>query len=126
MVFARVIYDLQNAGHIAADCADPNTAAIIQGFVHVEGLPQDEGDQVVIHLPERADGEECQPHQDSPLVVQFQFVKAAEAGVSLTAYAKNCLELEDLDLGQFDHVFLMGPLYHLTDEGSHSCSAPRL
>ena len=42
--------------------------------------------------------------------------KAAEAGVPLTAYAKNCLELEDLDLGQFDHVFLMGPLYHLTDE----------
>lgn len=42
--------------------------------------------------------------------------KAAEAGVSLTAYAENCLELERLNLGQFDHVFLMGPLYHLVEE----------
>ena len=42
--------------------------------------------------------------------------KAAEAGVTLAAHAVNCLELEELDLGQFDHVFLMGPLYHLMDE----------
>lgn len=42
--------------------------------------------------------------------------KAAEAGVSLTAHAVNCLELDKLDLGQFDHVFLMGPLYHLQAE----------
>ena len=42
--------------------------------------------------------------------------KAAEAGVTLAAHAVNCLELEELDLGQFDHVFLMGPLYHLLDE----------
>lgn len=42
--------------------------------------------------------------------------KAAEAGVELTAHTVNCLELEKLGLGQFDHVFLMGPLYHLTDE----------
>lgn len=39
--------------------------------------------------------------------------KAAEAGVSLSAYAVNCLELDQLELGRFDHVFLMGPLYHL-------------
>lgn len=42
--------------------------------------------------------------------------KAAEAGVELTAHTVNCLELEKLGLGQFDHVFLMGPLYHLPDE----------
>jgi len=42
--------------------------------------------------------------------------KAAQAGVPLAAYAKNCLELDALDLGQFDHVFLMGPLYHLLEE----------
>ena len=42
--------------------------------------------------------------------------KAAEAGVPITAYAKNCLELEQLELGQFDHVLLMGPLYHLREE----------
>jgi len=39
--------------------------------------------------------------------------KAAEAGVQIHAIAANCLDLEALDLGQFDHVLLMGPLYHL-------------
>lgn len=48
--------------------------------------------------------------------VDFARRMAAEKGVSLTAYAKNCLELDSLDLGMFDHVFLMGPLYHLLDE----------
>ena len=42
--------------------------------------------------------------------------KAAEAGVSIAAHAVNCLELDQLNLGQFDHVFLMGPLYHLQDK----------
>lgn len=42
--------------------------------------------------------------------------KAAEAGVSLHAHAADCLTLEQLDLGMFDHVFLMGPLYHLLKE----------
>jgi len=37
-------------------------------------------------------------------------------GVSICTYVKNCLELNDLDLDNFDHVFLMGPLYHLTNE----------
>lgn len=40
--------------------------------------------------------------------------KAAENGVSFRTEVKNCLHLRELDLGQFDHVFLMGPLYHLT------------
>ena len=48
--------------------------------------------------------------------VNFARQKAEEVKVPLTAYAKNCLELETLDLGQFDHVFLMGPLYHLLEE----------
>ena len=41
--------------------------------------------------------------------------KAAEAGVTFDSYAVNCLELDELQLGKFDHVFLMGPLYHLQD-----------
>lgn len=42
--------------------------------------------------------------------------KAAEAGVEIRAIARNCLELDELDLGTYDHVFLMGPLYHLLTE----------
>ncbi|MGI6151525.1 MAG: class I SAM-dependent methyltransferase [Christensenellales bacterium] len=42
--------------------------------------------------------------------------KAKELGVGVTALEKNCLELSELNLGEFDHVFLMGPLYHLTEE----------
>ena len=48
--------------------------------------------------------------------VDFARNKAAEENVPLTAYARNCLELDGLNLGQFDHVFLMGPLYHLLEE----------
>ena len=42
--------------------------------------------------------------------------KAAEQQLSLAMYAENCLRLDSLELGQFDHVFLMGPLYHLTEQ----------
>ena len=42
--------------------------------------------------------------------------KAAEAGVAIESYVCDCLELDKLGLGQFDHVFLMGPLYHLQRE----------
>ena len=52
----------------------------------------------------------------SPSSVDFALRKADEAGVRLTAHVKNCLELDALGLGQFDHVFLMGPLYHLLEE----------
>lgn len=48
--------------------------------------------------------------------VELAKEKAAEAGVSFDAYAVNCLELDRLGLGQYDHVFLMGPLYHLQDK----------
>jgi len=47
--------------------------------------------------------------------IRFAKRKADEAGVSFSAYTKNCLDLNELGLGQFDHVFLMGPLYHLID-----------
>lgn len=42
--------------------------------------------------------------------------KAAEAGVELEALASDCLALDSLSLGQYDHVLLMGPLYHLLKE----------
>jgi len=48
--------------------------------------------------------------------VDFAKTKAAEMGVNFPAYAVNCLELDSLGLGQFDHVLLMGPLYHLQSE----------
>ena len=47
--------------------------------------------------------------------VDFARAKAAELGTDLAAYAANCLELDELGLPQFDHVFLMGPLYHLLE-----------
>lgn len=52
----------------------------------------------------------------SPGNVAFAKEKARQAGVEFPAYAVNCLELDSLGLGQFDHVFLMGPLYHLREE----------
>jgi 2-polyprenyl-3-methyl-5-hydroxy-6-metoxy-1,4-benzoquinol methylase len=45
--------------------------------------------------------------------VRFAKQKADEEGVTIPAYVKNCLDLDSLQLGSFDHVFLMGPLYHL-------------
>lgn len=42
--------------------------------------------------------------------------KAAEAGVNIEAYACDCLRLDELNLGMYDHVLLMGPLYHLPQE----------
>jgi ubiquinone/menaquinone biosynthesis C-methylase UbiE len=40
--------------------------------------------------------------------------KAKENNVSFTMLTGNCLELNTMDVGTYDHVFLMGPLYHLT------------
>lgn len=42
--------------------------------------------------------------------------KAAALGLDFPMHVANCLELDALGLGQFDHVFLMGPLYHLLEE----------
>ena len=41
--------------------------------------------------------------------------KAAESHVDIQMYVGNCLDLDAMALGTYDHVFLMGPLYHLTD-----------
>lgn len=46
--------------------------------------------------------------------------KSEESDVLITLFVKNCLELDDLQLGEFDHVFLMGPLYHLKDKKSQT------
>ena len=52
----------------------------------------------------------------SPGNVALAKEKARDAGVSLRAMDANCLDLDALDLGRFDHVLLMGPLYHLIHE----------
>ena len=39
--------------------------------------------------------------------------RAKDEGVSLNTFVANCLDLDSLGLEQFDHVFLMGPMYHL-------------
>ncbi|ODU57716.1 MAG: hypothetical protein ABT01_01710 [Clostridium sp. SCN 57-10] len=49
----------------------------------------------------------------SPEHIALACQKAQETGVCITAYAESCLSLDELALGDFDHVFLMGPLYHL-------------
>lgn len=48
--------------------------------------------------------------------IAFARQQAKAANVSLRAYAANCLELDALPLGEYDHVLLMGPLYHLVGE----------
>lgn len=48
--------------------------------------------------------------------------KAEQAGVELRIHTRNCLELDALDLGEFDHVFLMGPLYHLQKEADRAAA----
>jgi len=47
--------------------------------------------------------------------VRVALEKAKEANVSIRAMVANCLTLAPQSLGEFDHVFLMGPLYHLLD-----------
>ncbi|NMA08986.1 MAG: class I SAM-dependent methyltransferase [Clostridiales bacterium] len=42
--------------------------------------------------------------------------KAREQRVPLTAYQGNALEVDRVVSGTFDHVLLMGPLYHLLEE----------
>lgn len=46
--------------------------------------------------------------------------KAAEVGVKIETRTADCLDLASLRLGRFDHVFLMGPLYHLLDPADRS------
>lgn len=48
--------------------------------------------------------------------ISLALEKAKEAGVEFKAYAKNCLDIDSLPLAQYDHVLLMGPLYHIKDD----------
>lgn len=50
--------------------------------------------------------------------VNLALQKAADEGARIKAIAADCLTLDELDLNTYDHVFLMGPLYHLKDEQS--------
>ena len=47
--------------------------------------------------------------------VRLALEKADEADVTIQAKIANCLNLDSTSLGAFNHVFLMGPLYHLLD-----------
>lgn len=48
--------------------------------------------------------------------VEFARRKAREQEIPLTAIAGDAREADQLAEGKFDHVLLMGPLYHLTKE----------
>ena len=48
--------------------------------------------------------------------VKFALQKAKEADLKLSGLACNALELDKLISEQYDHVLLMGPLYHLLEE----------
>lgn len=48
--------------------------------------------------------------------------KAAEAGVKITAYSGNALDADKIIGGTFDHVLLMGPMYHLLEEEDRVCA----
>ena len=45
--------------------------------------------------------------------VEFANMKAKELGVNIKAYQCDARDLSKLNLGSFDNVLLMGPLYHL-------------
>ena len=45
-----------------------------EGLVQREGAPEDQRHQIVVHLPERADGQKGKADQNRPFVVQLQFV----------------------------------------------------
>jgi len=48
--------------------------------------------------------------------IRLAKAKARQYKTKMQTYVANCLNLEDLGLGLFDNVFLMGPLYHLLSE----------
>ena len=48
--------------------------------------------------------------------VKFALEKAAALGLNITAAAGDARYADTLVSGKFDHVLLMGPLYHLTEE----------
>ena len=52
----------------------------------------------------------------SPENIRYAKVKAAESGLSLTALDGDARRVDSLVNGPFDHILLMGPLYHLLKE----------
>jgi 2-polyprenyl-3-methyl-5-hydroxy-6-metoxy-1,4-benzoquinol methylase len=52
----------------------------------------------------------------APENVKFAESKATELKLKINAIAGNALEADKLVSGEFDHVLVMGPLYHLLDE----------
>lgn len=52
----------------------------------------------------------------SPENAKFAAERAAEQGLSVKAITGDAREADKLISGQYDHVLLMGPLYHLLDE----------
>jgi SAM-dependent methyltransferase len=48
--------------------------------------------------------------------------KAAEAGVNIKACVGNALDASKIIGGTFDHVLLMGPMYHLLEEEDRICA----
>jgi 2-polyprenyl-3-methyl-5-hydroxy-6-metoxy-1,4-benzoquinol methylase len=52
----------------------------------------------------------------APENVKFAQSKAVESGLEIKAIAGNALEADQLINGKFDHVLVMGPMYHLLNE----------
>ncbi|NLB77655.1 MAG: class I SAM-dependent methyltransferase [Clostridiaceae bacterium] len=48
--------------------------------------------------------------------IELAKVKAKEHRVDFPMFVANCLDIGAMDLGMYDHVFLMGPLYHLLNK----------
>ncbi|MDD4681114.1 MAG: class I SAM-dependent methyltransferase, partial [Clostridia bacterium] len=46
----------------------------------------------------------------------FLYVLLASKGLNITALVGNALTADENVEGQFDHILLMGPLYHLLEE----------
>jgi len=42
--------------------------------------------------------------------------KAREQNVDFPMFSANCLDIGNMEFGEYDHVFLMGPLYHLVNK----------
>ena len=52
--------------------------------------------------------------------VAFARKKAEEAGVPIRAFSCDARDLSGLDLGEYDNILLMGPLYHLFQEADRA------
>jgi SAM-dependent methyltransferase len=49
--------------------------------------------------------------------VEFALNKALEMNVNIKGFAGDAREVDKIVEGTFDHVFIMGPMYHLLEEG---------